>query len=60
MIAAGQPNLDESARGSPPEITRRWTRSALLEHRVAFEEEMARRRRELDGEFRRFWRARNA
>ncbi len=40
-----------------PRITRRWVRTALVAHRQAFEEEMARHRRDLDREFDRFWRA---
>lgn len=40
-----------------PRITRRWVKTALVAHREAFEEEMARRRRDLDREFDRFWRA---
>lgn len=40
-----------------PRITRRWVRTALVAHREAFEEEMARHRRDLDREFDRFWRA---
>lgn len=42
-----------------PRITPRWVRTALLEARMAFEDEMEReRRKQLDREFDRFWRTR--
>lgn len=44
-----------------PRITSRWVRVALFEARLAFEDEMEReRRRLLDREFDRFWRAERA
>lgn len=44
-----------------PRLTPRWVRAALLEARMAFEDEMEReRKRQLDREFERFWRARHA
>lgn len=43
-----------------PRITRRWVETAVVAHRAAFEEEMARHRRSLDREVERFWRARQA
>lgn len=45
---------DDSRRH--PRITRRWVKTALVAHREAFEEEMARHRRDLDRRFDRFWR----
>jgi hypothetical protein len=41
-----------------PTIDRQWLKTALDAHRVAFEQEMARKRQEFDREFERFWRAR--
>ncbi len=41
-----------------PTIDRQWVKAALDAHRVAFEEEMERKRQKFDREFERFWRAR--
>lgn len=41
-----------------PTIDRQWMQAALDAHRVAFEQEMERKRQRFDREFQRFWRAR--
>jgi hypothetical protein len=41
-----------------PDLTARWLRAAVTEHRAAFEEEMERSRRTFSDEFNRFWRRR--
>ena len=43
-----------------PLLTSRWLATASVAHRLAFEEEMERRRREYSREFNRFWRARRS
>lgn len=48
------------AGGRHPRITSRWVQVAVLEARLAFEREMERRRKGLDEEFDRFWRASKA
>lgn len=58
--AEARPLTTDLGERKPPRLTRRWTRTALQAHRLAFEEEMERHRRDLDREFERFWRTRHA
>jgi hypothetical protein len=53
----GAADGEDTQKRHPP-LTSRWLATASVAHRLAFEEEMERRRRAYSREFDRFWRAR--
>ncbi len=58
-LAADPYGVGRPADARHPRITPRWVRVALFEARLAFEDEMERERRKLlDRELERYWRAR--